>query len=71
MASWIAYWGNMPDIYIYIYIYILESTGALRAPLILRMPLFVSGPMTSKVAVRKTWGLGCNLVEARHLDPAT
>ena len=55
----------------YIYIYILESTGALRAPLILHMPLFVSGPMTSKVAVRKTWGLGCNLVEARHLDPAT
>ena len=42
-------------IYIYIYIYILESTGALRAPLILRIPRFVFGSMASKVAVLKTW----------------
>ena len=38
-----------------IYIYILESTGALRAPLILRMPLSVAGSMAFKVAVLETW----------------
>ena len=41
---------------VHTYVYILESTGALRAPLILRIRFFGSGFMTSKVAALRFWG---------------